>query len=102
MSGRTGTGEESGHSARFTFWLTFFKSCILPLFFSGLLSYLVGMKRRTSRHVTYKSDDSSFPFMYLSPLTSQVYLLFNPFFKDICYLLQWIAFIFGRDEEGDQ
>ena len=32
----------------------------LPLFFSGLLSYLVGMKRRTSRHVTYKTDNSHF------------------------------------------
>ena len=32
---------------RFTFWLTFFQSVILPL----LLSYLVRMKRRTSRCV---------------------------------------------------
>ena len=38
--------------------LTFFQSCILPLFFSGLLSYLVGMKRRTSRSFTCKSDIS--------------------------------------------
>ena len=27
----------------------FFQSYMLPLFFSGLLSYLVGLKRRTSR-----------------------------------------------------
>ena len=31
---------------------------MLPLFFSGLLSYLVGMKRRTSRCVTCKRDNS--------------------------------------------
>ena len=55
----------SGHP-RFTFWLTFFQSCItffqsclLPLFFSRLLSYLVGMKRTTSRCVTCKRDKSS-------------------------------------------
>ena len=34
-------------SSRFTFWLTFFQSYMLPLFFNVLLSYLVGMKRRT-------------------------------------------------------
>ena len=41
----------------------------------------------------------SFFVMYLSPLMSEVYL-----FSVICYLyiLQWIAFIFGRDEEEDQ
>ena len=44
MSGRLG-----GRRSRLTFWLTFFQSYMLPLFFSGLLSYLVGMKRRTSR-----------------------------------------------------
>ena len=38
--------------------LTFCQSYILPLFFSGLLSYLVGMKSRTSRHVACKRDSS--------------------------------------------
>ena len=45
---------------RFTFWLIVFQSCMLPLFFSGLLSYLVGMKRRTSRCVMCKRDNSHF------------------------------------------
>ena len=45
---------------RFTFWFTFFISHMLPLFFSGLLSYLVGMKRKTSRRVTCKRDNSHF------------------------------------------
>ena len=40
----------------FTFWLTFFQSYRLPLFFNGLLSYLIGMKRRTSGHVTCKRN----------------------------------------------
>ena len=34
------------------------QSYMLPLYFSGLLSYLAGMKRRTSRHVTCKRDNS--------------------------------------------
>ena len=33
---------------------------MLPLFFSGLLSYLVGMKRRTSRCSTCKRENSHF------------------------------------------
>ena len=39
------------------FWLTFFQSCMFSLFFSGLLSYSVGIKRRTSRHVACKRDN---------------------------------------------
>ena len=35
-----------------------FQSYMLPLFFSGLLSYLVGMKWRTSRRVACKRDNS--------------------------------------------
>ena len=54
MGGRS----NAGHCPRFTFWLTFFQSDMLPLFFSGLLSYLVGIKRRTNRHVTCKRDNS--------------------------------------------
>ena len=53
---------------RFTFWLTFFQSCMLPLFFSGLLSYLVGMKRTTSKCVTCKRDNSHFVhYVLISP-----------------------------------
>ena len=33
---------------------------MLPLFFNGLLSYLVGMKRRTSRCFACKRDNSYF------------------------------------------
>ena len=72
---------------------------MLPLFFSGLLSYLIGMKRRTSRCVT----DNSHYVMYLAPLTSEVYLLVNLFTKlYVIFILNWIAFIFGRDEDEDQ
>ena len=35
--------------------------------------------------------------------SSQVYLLVNLFSKFyVTFILQWIAFIFGRDEEDDQ
>ena len=45
----------------------------------------------------------TFFVMYLSPLTSKVYLLFNLFSKlYVTIILQWIVFIFGRDEEEDQ
>ena len=41
--------------------------------------------------------------MYLSPLTSEVYLLVKLVSKlNVTFILQWIAFIFGRDEEVDQ
>ena len=41
--------------------------------------------------------------MYLSSLTSEVYLLVNLYSKlHVTFILQWIAFIFGRDEEEDQ
>ena len=68
---------------RFTFCLTFFQSYMLLLFISGLLSYLGGMKRRASRHVMCKRDNSHFLHMYLSPLTSAVYLLVNLFEKPV-------------------
>ena len=45
----------------------------------------------------------TFSIMYLSPLTSEIYLLVNLFSKlYVTFILQWIAFIFGRDKEGDQ
>ena len=45
----------------------------------------------------------SFSVMYLSPLTSEVYLLVNLFTKlYVTFTLQWIAFIFGRDKEEEQ
>ena len=92
-----------GRRPRLTFWLIFFLSYILPLFFSGLLSYLVGMKRRTSRSVTCKRDNSFFLHYVLISPTSKVYLLVNLFSKlYITFIIQWIAFIFGRDEEEDQ
>ena len=41
--------------------------------------------------------------MYISPLTSEVYLLVNLFSKlYVTFILHWIAFIFGRGEEEDQ
>ena len=45
----------------------------------------------------------TFSVMYLSPLTSEVYLLVNLFSKlYVTFTLLWIAFIFGRDKEEDQ
>ena len=45
----------------------------------------------------------TFFVMYLSPLTSVVYLLVNLFSKlYVTFILYWIAFIFGRDKEEDQ
>ena len=45
----------------------------------------------------------TFSVMYLSPLTSEIYLLVNLFSKMyITFTLQWIAFIFGKDKEEDQ
>ena len=36
------------------------------------------------------------------PVSSEVYLLFNLFSKFyVTFILQWIASIFGRDEEED-
>ena len=47
-----------GRRPRSTVRLTFFQSYMLPLFFNGLFSYLVGMKRRTNRCFTCKRDNS--------------------------------------------
>ena len=45
----------------------------------------------------------TFFVMSLSLLTSEVYLLVNLFSKlYVTFILNWIAFIFGRDEEEDQ
>ena len=85
MSGRAGVvcraSSEVYLLVNFFFFFFFFKvvSCMLPLFFSGLLLYLVRMKRRPSRHVTRWTTLTLF-VMYLSPLTSQVNLLVNLFF----------------------
>ena len=50
---------------------------MLPLYFSGLLSYLVGMTRRTSRCFTCKRDNSHFlPYLKsLSIMLSGVFLV---------------------------
>ena len=46
----------------------FFQNDILPLFFSGLLSFLVGMKRTTRRFVARKRDNSHFLcYVLISP-----------------------------------
>ena len=45
---------------RFTFWLTLLQSYISPLFLIRLLSYLIEMKMRTSRHVVCKRNNSHF------------------------------------------
>ena len=50
-----------------TFWLTFFQSYMLPLWFSGFLSYLVGTERRTSRCFMCKRDNSHFLCYFKNP-----------------------------------
>ena len=42
----------------FFFFFFFFLSYMLPLFFRALLSYLVGMKKRTSRRVACRGNNS--------------------------------------------
>ena len=45
----------------------------------------------------------TFSVIYLSPLTSEVYLFVNLFSKlYVTFILQWIAFIFGTNKEKDQ
>ena len=63
---------------------------MLPLFFSGLLSYLVVIKRKISRHVQER-------LLTLSQLCT--YILVKLY---LTFILHWIAFIFGRDKEEDQ
>ena len=88
---------------RVTVWLTIFQSCMLPLFFSGLLSYMVGMKRTTSRCVTCKRDNFHLVrYVLISPDFRGLPLV-NRFTKlYITFILNRIAFIFGRDEDEDQ
>ena len=87
MSGWAGVWRAGfGRRPRLAFWLTFFQSSMLLLFYSGLPSYLVGIKRRTSRHVTCKKVNSHF-LRYVN-LTSKVYLLVNFFFSFWVTLLQ--------------
>ena len=43
----------------------FFQNYLLPVFFSGLFLYLVGMKRRTSEHVQEKLILLSSLYTYL-------------------------------------
>ena len=58
MSGRMGGRLGSSQVNRLVIF--FFQSYMLPLLFSGVLSNLVGMKRRTSRCFTRKGDNSHF------------------------------------------
>ena len=61
MSGRAGFGLWAScfrRRPRFTFWLIFFQRYMLPFFFSGLLSYLVGLKRRNSRRAACKRENA--------------------------------------------
>ena len=46
--------------SKFYLLLDLFQSYMLPLFFNELFSYLVGIKRRTSRLVACKRDNSHF------------------------------------------
>ena len=50
-----------------------------------------------------RKTNLTFSVMYLSPLTSEVYLLVNLFSKlYVTFTLQWIAFMFGKDKEEEQ
>ena len=58
------------------FWLTFYQSCMLPLFFSRLLLYLVGIKRRTGKRVGCKRDN--YHFLYYVLISPEVEILCRP------------------------
>ena len=50
-----------------------------------------------------KETTFTFSVMCISPFTFEVYLLVNFFSKlHVKFILQWIAFIFGRDKLNDQ
>ena len=95
MSGRAGVGRRP----RFTFRLTFLQSYMLPLFFNGLLLYLVGMKRRTSsseRLVQEKQLSLSSLCTYFPWLS--MFSFWLTFFESyVTFILQFFAFIFGRN-----
>ena len=77
-----------------------FFSYMLPLFFSGLLPYLVGMKRGPVGMSHTRETTLTFFIIYPE---SEVYLLINLFSKlYVTFILHWIAVIFGRDKEEDQ
>ena len=119
MSRRAGIRSAGvGRRPRFTFWLTFSQSCMLPLFFIGLLSYLVGMKRRTSRCVICKRNNSHFlRYVLISPCVRSLPLFVNLFEKPVhnafrhfsCYLflhfdpkyLKQVIFFFFRGKIAD-
>ena len=76
---------------------------MLPLFFSGLLSYIVGMERRTSKSLLCKRDNSLSSFVISPDIRGLPFGYFFFFSKlYVTFILQLIAFIFGRDEEEDQ
>ena len=58
MSGRVDVGMSSEVYRLVNVFFFFFQNYMLPLFFNGLLSYLVGIKRRTSRSFKCKRDNS--------------------------------------------
>ena len=73
------------------------------MFFSELLSYLVGIRGGPVGVSCARETTLTFFLMYLSPLTSEIYLFVNLFTKlHITFILHWIAFIFGGDEDEDQ
>ena len=80
-----------GRRPRLTFWLTFFQSCMLPLFFSGLLSYLVGMERRTISCFPCKRDNSHF-LHYLKNLSIMPLGIFLVLRREIIIL--WLPVCF--------
>ena len=101
MSGQAGVWPWA--SSHVYLLVNLFSKLMLPLFFSRLLLYLVRMKRGTCVHVSCKRDNSHFlSYVLISPDVRGLHLL-NPFSKlYVTFILQWIAFIFGRDEEEDQ
>ena len=70
---------------RFTYWLTFLQSYMSPLFLIGLLSYLIEIKMRISRHVLCKRDNSNFLHYILISLDIRG-LPFSYFFFQSCRL----------------
>ena len=61
-----------GCRPRLTFWSTFFQSYMLPLFFNGLLSYLVEMKRMTRRCFHVQERQLSLSSLFKKPIHSAI------------------------------
>ena len=83
------------------FGYTFF-SKLYVTFILQWIAFIFGRDEEEDQEGCHVQETLTFFVMYLSSLTFEVYLLVNLFQLNVTFILQWIAFIFGRDEEEDQ